>query len=166
MSTFANSVLVQTGQGSTLQTIGAFDNPRKKRPHSKSRRGCVACKRRRVKVCSQSLLIDSFNVLILVKCDERSPCSSCMKRNIQCLQPSHLHIIGTSLSTANAHFKMDTNPTISLLHLELFHHWDTQTRSTLAFAQIWPVVMQRAFHVPNPTHPYLNRCIGSGVDLL
>ncbi|KAJ4177901.1 hypothetical protein NW755_013590 [Fusarium falciforme] len=41
---------------------------------------------------------------------------------------------------------MDMNPHISLLHLELFHHWDKETRSTLAFPQVWPVVMQRAFN--------------------
>ncbi|QGA20293.1 hypothetical protein EYB26_007995 [Talaromyces marneffei] len=131
MSTpFSNTVLVplHTDQGYTLQTLAVFEQPRKKRPHFKSRRGCVACKRRQV------------------KCDERFPCSGCMKRNIQCLQPSHQHIIGASLSTASAHFKMDMHPSISLLHLELFHHWDKETRSTLTFPEIWPVIMQRAFH--------------------
>lgn len=49
---FANTILVSrdAGQVPTLQTIGVISQPRKKRPHSKSRRGCVACKRRRVKV--------------------------------------------------------------------------------------------------------------------
>ncbi|KAL7782940.1 putative C6 transcription factor [Trichoderma ceciliae] len=127
---FANTILVPWGAGQvpTLQTIGAMDQPRKKRPHCKSRRGCVACKRRRV------------------KCDERLPCSSCVKRSIPCLQPLRPHVIGPSLSTPSAHFDMDMNPHISLLHLELFHHWDKETRSTLTFPQIWPVVMQRAFH--------------------
>lgn len=50
---FANTILVSrdAGQAPTLQTIGAMGQVRKKRPHNKSRRGCVACKRRRVKVC-------------------------------------------------------------------------------------------------------------------
>ncbi|KAI8683369.1 putative C6 transcription factor [Fusarium keratoplasticum] len=127
---FANTILVphEAGQAPTLQTVGATDQARKKRPHFKSRRGCVACKRRKV------------------KCDERLPCSSCVKRNIQCLPPSHLYILGPRLSTHSAHFEIDMNPHISLLHLELFHHWDKETRSTLAFPQVWPVVMQRAFH--------------------
>lgn len=49
---FANTVLVswEAGQVPTLQTIGVPDQPRKKRAHCKSRRGCLACKRRRVKV--------------------------------------------------------------------------------------------------------------------
>jgi hypothetical protein len=160
MSAFANAVLVhvplETGQGSTLQTIGSFDNPRKKRPHSKSRRGCVACKRRRVKVRPPPIhpfCLQHENLTQGSKCDEHLPCSSCTKRNIQCLQPSVQHIIGTSLSTTSALFKVDINPTISLLHLELFHHWDKQTRSTLAFSQIWPVVTQRALNVAIPIPP-------------
>lgn len=52
----------------------------------------------------------------------------------------------------SAHFQIDMDPQISLLHLELFHHWDKETRSTLTFPQIWPVVMQRAFNVIAP-HP-------------
>lgn len=54
---FANTVLVswEAGQVPTLQTIGVPDQPRKKRAHCKSRRGCLACKRRRVKVRSMLL---------------------------------------------------------------------------------------------------------------
>ncbi|UKZ78806.1 hypothetical protein TrVFT333_006551 [Trichoderma virens FT-333] len=127
---FANTILVSrdAGQVPTFQTIGAVGQARKKRPHNKSRRGCVACKRRRV------------------KCDERVPCSSCVKRNINCLPPFHQHVITPSLSMPSAHFEMDMDPQITLLHLELFHHWDKETRSTLTFPQIWPVVMQRAFN--------------------
>ncbi|KAL7935931.1 putative C6 transcription factor [Trichoderma chlorosporum] len=127
---FANTILVSrdAGQAPTLRTIGAVGQTRKKRPHNKSRRGCVACKRRRV------------------KCDERIPCSSCVKRNISCLPPFHQHVIPPSLSIPSAHFEMNMDPQISLLHLELFHHWDKETRSTLTFAQIWPVVTQRAFN--------------------
>jgi hypothetical protein len=143
---FANTILVPHAAGQTpiLQTVGATDQARKKRPHFKSRRGCVACKRRKVKVrhCSVPL-----KTALTTQCDERLPCSSCVKRNIQCLPPSHLHVLGPRLSTHSAHFEMDMNPHISLLHLELFHHWDKETRSTLAFPQVWPVVMQRAFHV-------------------
>ncbi|KAL7809335.1 putative C6 transcription factor [Trichoderma aethiopicum] len=128
---FTNTILVsrEAGQVPTLQTIGATGQSRKKRPHNKSRRGCVACKRRRV------------------KCDERVPCASCVKRKIDCLAPYHQHVIAPSLSIPiGAHLPMGMAPQISLLHLDLFHHWDKETRSTLAFPQIWPVVMQRAFH--------------------
>ncbi|KAH8690828.1 putative C6 transcription factor [Talaromyces proteolyticus] len=134
---FANTILVpwEAGQVPTRQAIGAMDQLRKKRPHQKSRRGCVACKRRRVKV----------RHYLTIQCDEGLPCSSCVKRNIQCLLPSHQHVITPGLSTPSAHFKMDLNPQISLLHLQLFHHWDKETRSTVIFPEIWPVVMQRAF---------------------
>ncbi|KID73823.1 uncharacterized protein G6M90_00g000490 [Metarhizium brunneum] len=127
---FANTVLVswEAGQVPTLQTIGVPDQPRKKRAHCKSRRGCLACKRRRV------------------KCDERLPCSSCVKRNIQCVQPLHQYDVSPGLSATSARFEIDPNPQISLLHLELFNHWDKETRSTLTFPQVWPVVTQRAFH--------------------
>ncbi|PTB64984.1 putative C6 transcription factor [Trichoderma citrinoviride] len=128
---FTNTILVsrEAGQVPTLQTIGAAGQSRKKRPHNKSRRGCIACKRRRV------------------KCDERIPCASCVKRNIDCLPPYRQHVIAPSLSIPlSAHWEMGMNHPISLLHLELFHHWDKETRSTLAFPQIWPVVMQQAFH--------------------
>ncbi|KAL6859438.1 putative C6 transcription factor [Trichoderma novae-zelandiae] len=128
---FSNTILVsrEAGQVPTLQTIGVTGQSRKKRRHNKSRRGCVACKRRRV------------------KCDERVPCASCAKRNIDCLPPYSQHVVAPSLSIPiGDHLEMDVDPNISLLHLELFHHWDKETRSTLAFPQIWPVVMQRAFH--------------------
>ena len=44
----------------TLRAIrGPGDETRKKRAHRKSRWGCVACKRRKVKVCRHSLLFFS-----------------------------------------------------------------------------------------------------------
>ncbi|RBR16702.1 hypothetical protein FVER53590_10002 [Fusarium verticillioides] len=48
---FSNTILVPgtSGQSPSVQTLGALDQPRKKRPHRKSRKGCDACKRRKVK---------------------------------------------------------------------------------------------------------------------
>ncbi|KAL6910060.1 hypothetical protein GGI43DRAFT_426889 [Trichoderma evansii] len=124
---FSNTILAPSDTGQILQTIGIIDQPRKKRPHCKSRRGCIACKRRRV------------------KCDEHLPCSSCIKRNIQCLQPLRQHVVSPTISIPSIHLEMSMNPQINLLHLELFHHWDKETRSTLVFPQIWPIILQRAF---------------------
>ncbi|EXK89395.1 hypothetical protein FOQG_07501 [Fusarium oxysporum f. sp. raphani 54005] len=122
---FSNTILVPgtSGQSPSLQTLGALDQPRKKRPHRKSRKGCDACKRRKV------------------KCDERVPCTNCLQRNEQCFQPHHISVAIPIVAKA-----IDPAPWINLMHLELFHHWDKETRSTLAFPQIWPVVMQQAFH--------------------
>jgi hypothetical protein len=49
---FANLFLLvdNAAQAPTLHAAGVSDQPRKKRAHRKSRQGCVACKRRRVKV--------------------------------------------------------------------------------------------------------------------
>jgi len=52
-ATFANTFVVHgdaEGNAVALQTLSAADHLRKKRAHRKSRRGCMACKRRRVKV--------------------------------------------------------------------------------------------------------------------
>ncbi|KAF4333109.1 hypothetical protein FBEOM_13091 [Fusarium beomiforme] len=121
---FSNTILVPgtNGQTPSLQTFGALDQPRKKRPHRKSRKGCDACKRRKV------------------KCDERMPCTNCIQRNEQCLQPHQI-----SISDPFVAKPVDPVPWINLMHLELFHHWDKETRLTLAFPQVWPVVMQQAF---------------------
>ncbi|KAF5606669.1 uncharacterized protein FSUBG_5855 [Fusarium subglutinans] len=109
---FSNTILVPgtSGQAPSIQTFGALDQPRKKRPHRKSRKGCDACKRRKV------------------------------KRNEQCFQPSHI-----SVPIPVVPKTIDPVPWINLMHLELFHHWDKETRPTLAFPQIWPIVLQQAF---------------------
>ncbi|KAF5644113.1 hypothetical protein F52700_2681 [Fusarium sp. NRRL 52700] len=110
---FSNTILVPgtSGNSPSLQTLGVADQPRKKRPHRKSRKGCDACKRRKV------------------------------KRNEQCFQPHHISVAIPAVAKA-----IDPVPWINLRHLELFHHWDKETRPTLAFPQIWSIVMQQAFH--------------------
>ena len=54
------------------------------------------------------------------------------------------------LSILEAHFEVNPDPAISLLHLELFNHWDKLTRPGLSFPEIWPVLLQRAFDVSLP----------------
>lgn len=54
------------------------------------------------------------------------------------------------------------NPQITLLHLELFHHWDKETRPTLIYPQIWPIILQRAFNVQSPsTHVYTHNTLSN-----
>ncbi|KAL1861500.1 hypothetical protein VTK73DRAFT_7065 [Phialemonium thermophilum] len=33
--------------------------------------------------------------------------------------------------------------------MELFHHFQTELKNTLAFAQVWPTLLQRSFHEPH-----------------
>ncbi|TPX10322.1 uncharacterized protein E0L32_008727 [Thyridium curvatum] len=130
---FAHSTLVlrDGGQPPVLRTTGVEEKKRKKRPHCKSRHGCLPCKSRRVKS----------------QCDERVPCSGCVKRKIPCLQAAREHNVVPGLSVPRA--VLGAAPSgvhFNLLHLELFHHWDKHTRMTLAFLEVWPVITQRAFH--------------------
>lgn len=88
---------------------------------------------------------------LISQCDECLPCSRCVKRNVQCQpSPSGL-VIAPVLSKASPYLGVDLHPQISLLHLELFYHWDRETRSTLSFPQVWPVIMQRSFEVCPPS---------------
>ncbi|KAI1179957.1 hypothetical protein F4777DRAFT_598932 [Nemania sp. FL0916] len=107
-----------------------------KRPHVKSRRGCLVCKRRRV------------------KCDERDPCSNCLKRNERCIHSrtagkgnSELDITRPSQpQSVSASVVSDAG--INLLHLELFSHFQRDLVDTLAFSEIWEQVLQWAFQEP------------------
>ncbi|KAI0099596.1 hypothetical protein GGR51DRAFT_535131 [Nemania sp. FL0031] len=106
--------------------------PGGKRPHVKSRRGCLVCKRRRV------------------KCDERFPCSNCLKRNERCI---HLQNRGNELSTYVSRPQLTSplaadNSTINLLHLELFSHFQRDLVDSLAFPEIWELVLPWSFQEP------------------
>ncbi|KAI0145327.1 hypothetical protein GGR57DRAFT_480448 [Xylariaceae sp. FL1272] len=102
----------------------------RKRPHHKSRRGCLACKRRRV------------------KCDERLPCSNCSKRREQCLHTTVPGNYEGTLNMASASPRsriISDNVGINLLHLELLHHFQNNVISTLSFSDIWHHVLPRSF---------------------
>ncbi|KAK0703920.1 hypothetical protein B0T26DRAFT_757417 [Lasiosphaeria miniovina] len=122
----------------------------RKRPHHKSRQGCIACKRRRV------------------KCDNRAPCSSCVKRNEPCVHPKASSASAnreaapaqpklaaqsapTPTAPADAHVGVDpdaSDTAINLLHMELFHHFQTSTAATLSYPDIWPQTVQWSFQEP------------------
>ncbi|KAK3940166.1 putative C6 transcription factor PTB64984.1 putative C6 transcription factor [Diplogelasinospora grovesii] len=120
----------------TASPPGPLNGIRKKRPHSKSRQGCIACKRRRV------------------KCDERSPCSNCTRRKETCTQVDLFHEESV-ISCAATQPRLTTTPSksassedtkLNLLHLELFHHFTAEIVRTLSFPQIWPMLIQQSFH--------------------
>lgn len=157
---FINSVL-RPGKTHPILVAEAVDvgAQRQIRHHKKSRRGCVGCKLRKVKVDppplgkSRSLQIREKSLRYgssqLAQCDERQPCSSCLKRGIQCVPPANSGNVSRQPRLA-IDLGLGATPQMSLLQLELFNHWDKHTRSTLVYPEIWPVIMQHAFHVRQP----------------
>ncbi|KAI3329946.1 hypothetical protein F4824DRAFT_492599 [Ustulina deusta] len=105
----------------------------KKRPHYKSRRGCLVCKQRRV------------------KCDEQFPCSNCLKRHERCIRSDmaggRRNEPNTRISQPPSALVVD-NTNINLLHLELFSHFHRNLVDTLAFPEIWQQVLPWSFQEP------------------
>lgn len=146
---FAHTFLVTNNNGNpTLEVVAPDDSSlRKKRPHRKSRLGCIRCKRRKV------------------KCDENTPCANCVKRNEACVRappppiPSGMSTPGSSdqsspPGTATLPREMDWSPLqaaepetlpVNLLHMELLHHFERVTIPTLMMKEIWGGMLQLAF---------------------
>ncbi|GAB1320481.1 hypothetical protein MFIFM68171_10691 [Madurella fahalii] len=144
VTAFTNTFLVHSigGGGPVLEVVGPED-VRKKRPHRKSRLGCIRCKRRKV------------------KCDEGEPCGNCVKRNETCIRrqpPRSKQAEGNSQpSTPSPPRDVAWCPLsepecgpINLLHMELLHHFERFTIDTLSFQEVWPRMLQLAFQ-----HTYL-----------
>ncbi|KAI0483580.1 hypothetical protein F4859DRAFT_404200 [Xylaria cf. heliscus] len=109
------------------------ENPGKKRPHYKSRRGCLACKRRRV------------------KCDEQFPCSNCSKGHERCIHSKAAKGSSAELSTRISQppsSEVLAGGSVNLLHLELFSHFQRDLVDTLAFSEIWEQVLPWSFQEP------------------
>jgi len=97
--------------------------PRLRRPHQKTRTGCEACKARKI------------------KCDEQLPrCSSCVKRDIQCVRPNQngASIAPNSLSSSSPQPSLPSNDH-ELLTMRLFHHFEHCTLQTLPIGRpnVW-----------------------------
>ncbi|KAI1758145.1 hypothetical protein F4782DRAFT_14460 [Xylaria castorea] len=109
-----------------------LEGPVRKRPHFKSRRGCLACKRRRV------------------KCDEQSPCSNCLKRHERCIHSKRTggSSIGLSPRIPQPPSELAAGGDINLLHLELFSHFQRDLVDTLAFSEIWQQILPWSFQEP------------------
>ncbi|KAI0502717.1 hypothetical protein F5B22DRAFT_632291 [Xylaria bambusicola] len=107
--------------------------PGRKRPHYKSRRGCLVCKQRRV------------------KCDEQFPCSNCLKRHERCIRSNTAGSRNNELSTRISqplNVLMVEDTSMNLLHLELFSHFQRSLVDTLAFSEIWEQVLPWSFQEP------------------
>ncbi|KAF2006801.1 hypothetical protein P154DRAFT_421197 [Amniculicola lignicola CBS 123094] len=103
---------------------GSIDPARQKKAHHKSRGGCSNCRKRRV------------------KCDEKRPkCSHCLRREEECEQrvPHIRHSPGPSLPQPISPPALidGTSPVINMMHMKLFHHFETSTRHTLCFQSVW-----------------------------
>ncbi|KAK1751930.1 sterol uptake control protein 2 [Echria macrotheca] len=163
-SVFAHTFLVTTGDKPTLHIVAPDEAAaRKKRPHRKSRLGCIRCKRRKV------------------KCDETDPCGNCVKRGEKCVRslllppqqqrsPTSHSKEGNESSSSDANNirlgrQMDAWSTatlpldgfgtgggggggeegVNMLHMELLHHFERDTMRTLIFKDLWPGMLQLAF---------------------
>ncbi|KAI1273828.1 hypothetical protein F5Y07DRAFT_243241 [Xylaria sp. FL0933] len=116
------------------------ERPGRRRPHYKSRRGCLVCKQRRV------------------KCNEQFPCSNCVKRNERCIRPSSAggrhNELRTQVSPSPNPLVVD-DTSINLLHLELFSHFQRDLVDTLSFSEIWQRVLPWSFQEPYIMCPIL-----------
>ncbi|PYH93974.1 hypothetical protein BO71DRAFT_326423 [Aspergillus ellipticus CBS 707.79] len=106
----------------------AIDDPsRQRRAHHKSRTGCENCKRRRV------------------RCSKSTPCASCIRRGERCHRPGNNGPIPPAPDQVLPTSK-PTDATVNLLHLKLFHHFQTSTCDTLVFPQeTWTRVLPLCF---------------------
>ena len=110
-----------------------------RKSHTKSRSGCVDCKRRKI------------------KCDEQKPeCSNCRKHSISCsfvtessssdqaTKPAAVHQIGTPSDTPNSQSSAAAGrtevenglPSLNLMDLELLHNFTTSTSATMSHSPI------------------------------
>jgi len=120
-----------------------------RKSHSKSRNGCLNCKKRRIKV--RVLFIFYGSLADWFKCNEQKPqCSNCIKHATRCSfainfppppLPSFIGIHGASPSsngTASgstphpAEGLSGGHPPLNIMDLELLHNYNTATCLTLA----------------------------------
>ncbi|KAM7205016.1 sterol uptake control protein 2 [Rhypophila sp. PSN 637] len=140
---FANTFLVENGsERPSIQTVGPDqDISRRKRPH---------------------------------RCDEEYPCGNCTKRNETCVRHRPPRPAGQGNRQQQQQGQQGQSPSpsipsrppsvapasqpaadgsINLLHMELLHHFERFTIPTLCFQEIWPTMLQLAFH--SQQHTYL-----------
>ncbi|KAJ6098630.1 hypothetical protein N7467_000165 [Penicillium canescens] len=116
-----------------------------RRPHRKSRHGCVECKRRRV------------------KCDETRPsCSNCAKRHAECEYESSSSLLWAneeaSRSRASGHLSGNaslSSPTLNFHDLELMMQWCNTTYHTLSRDERTDPVWRNIVPEEALSHPFL-----------
>ncbi|KAI1132833.1 hypothetical protein F5Y10DRAFT_230240 [Nemania abortiva] len=133
-NTFVLSSPSASGSGRVLSEVPkalSIDPTRQRRAHLKSRAGCENCRRRRV------------------KCSEETTCANCVRRGDRCQR--HIRSTGTAsipqmpTQTPSSSCRLK-DTTVNLLHMKLFHHFQTSTRQTLLCGQeAWGYVLQLSF---------------------
>ncbi|KAK0723445.1 hypothetical protein B0T26DRAFT_641148 [Lasiosphaeria miniovina] len=161
----------------TLQSFGLFradgfatipndtlDPCRLKRPHYKSRSGCLNCRKRP-----------------FLQCDEKAPrCSHCQRRNEPCQvrrcskapqpEPPRREVAIVSRpssgscqvprSPSAAAAGPTPNATVNLRHMKLYHHFTTHTVHTLHFGlSVWETAIKVSVECPSVMHALL--CVSS-----
>ncbi|KAH7143427.1 hypothetical protein EDB81DRAFT_934639, partial [Dactylonectria macrodidyma] len=130
-----------------------------RRSHTKSRKGCQECKKRKVKVT----LYDSRN-----PCDEKPPsCFNCSRRGVVCslqrtstVSPGPRQLKSTTLDLLASHWQ--SAPFISETWgrgLELMHHYTSITAKTLALRPS----MQHTWHHVVPQIAYRSPFLMHGI---
>ncbi|KAI1313134.1 hypothetical protein F5Y03DRAFT_390143 [Xylaria venustula] len=124
------------GSGQVLSEVPKFlslhDPSRQRRAHLKSKAGCDNCRRRRV------------------KCSDEIPCTNCTRRGDHCqrraVRPtsvSSIPKISTQFPSSNSR---SADTAVNLLHMKMFHHFQTSTRQTLLWGEeAWDHVLQLSF---------------------
>ncbi|KAI0102973.1 hypothetical protein GGR51DRAFT_258789 [Nemania sp. FL0031] len=109
----------------------SVDPSRQRRAHVKSRAGCENCRRRRV------------------KCNEETPCANCARRGDRCqrhIRSNYVTPIPRTPTWAPSPSCRIKDTAVNLLHMKLFHHFQTSTRQTLLCGQeAWSYVLQLSF---------------------
>lgn len=92
-------------------------------------------------------------MLTFEQCDERTPrCIHCVRREESCEWRGGKHGDGLGIDMAPPKHKTPVarpsipptgdSSVVNLLHMKLFHHFETHTRHTLAFDTVWPEAMK------------------------
>jgi hypothetical protein len=144
---FSNFFLLLDGEQAVARSYGQQDGERAKRPHTKSRNGCLACKKRRVKVrCTwrRACLPSDLRLTCCSKCDERLPCGHCVNRREKCERPNPRPRIS---KVELPQQPLTSSHHVNTLHIELFYHFEKVTLFTLSFSEIWEIQLQESFKV-------------------
>ncbi|KAM0473428.1 hypothetical protein ACHAPX_008175 [Trichoderma viride] len=154
LSDCTNVFVVAPNSEQTLCEIPAnlvVDPFRQKRLHHKSKRGCLQCRKRRV------------------KCDEKLPtCSACIRRQESCsfstvsrrreIEKSGdvVDEVPRSLSQRYGPGLDEVDDVVNLLQMKLFHHFQHATIPTILFpSEAWDNALQLSFSFPSLMHALL-----------
>ncbi|GFF58800.1 hypothetical protein IFM46972_11206 [Aspergillus udagawae] len=110
-----------------------------RRSHSKSHHGCTQCKQRQI------------------KCDEARPvCSSCRRKQLPCdFQSFAPQTSAPHPSIADITLERPGSSVLSLLDLELLHHWHTVTAEYLADAKPLQDIIRTVMPQEGLANPFL-----------